>query len=158
MIQIGVHAVAVFSSVDHLKASKGADLGTSRTIEVSQARIDKFAAVTEDRQWIHVDTYKAASGPFGTTIAHGFLTLSLLAPFLADLIEVHGVSASINYGLNRVRFPAAVPSNSALHAGGRILDIVDRPGAVDAVVEVTVRSSSSTKPVCIAESIIRYAV
>ena len=148
--------MSVFSSVDHLRQSKGADLGISRKIAIPQARIDEFAAVTEDRQWIHVDTDRAAKGPFGTTIAHGFLTLSLLAPFLTDLIEVHGATTSINYGLNRVRFPAAVPSNSVLHAEGRILDVVDRPGAVDAIVEVAIYPATSPKPACIAESIIRY--
>ncbi|WP_216892796.1 MaoC family dehydratase [Nocardia alni] len=148
--------MSTFSSIDHLRQAKGADLGISRKIEVSQARIDKFAAVTEDHQWIHIDTDRAANGPFGTTIAHGFLTLSLLAPFLTDLIEVQGATSSINYGLNRVRFPTAVPSNSYLHAEGRILDVVDRPGAVDAIVEVAVYPDESPKPACIAESIIRY--
>ncbi|MFJ6263076.1 MaoC family dehydratase [Rhodococcus erythropolis] len=148
--------MSIFSSVDHLRQSKGTDLGTSNTIEVSQSRIDQFAVVTNDEQWIHVDAERAAQGPFGATIAHGFLTLSLLAPFLSDLIEVQGATSSINYGLNRVRFPSAVPSGSALYAKGRILDIIDRTGAVDAVVEVAIFVQGSDKPACIAESIIRY--
>ncbi|KZF13199.1 dehydratase [Rhodococcus sp. EPR-157] len=148
--------MSIFTSADHLRQAKGADLGTSSTIEMSQARIDQFAVVTNDEQWIHVDTKRAAQGPFGTTIAHGFLTLSLLAPFLSDLIEVQGATSSINYGLNRVRFSATVPSGSALRAQGRILDIVDRTGAVDVVVEVTISVKGSDKPACVAESIIRY--
>ncbi|MEI4741746.1 MaoC family dehydratase [Rhodococcus erythropolis] len=148
--------MSIFPSVDHLRQSKGADLGTSNTIEVSQSRIDQFAAVTKDEQWIHVDAERAVQGPFGTTIAHGFLTLSLLAPFLSDLIEVQSATSSINYGLNRVRFPSAVPSGSVLHAKGRILDIIDRAGAVDAVIEVAIFVKGSDKPACVAESIIRY--
>jgi acyl dehydratase len=150
------HILTTFTSVEHLKQSKGADLGRSRTVGIPQSRIDAFADVTEDRQWIHIDPQRAAAGPFGSTIAHGFLTLSLAAPFLEDLLQVEGAAASINYGLNRVRFPSTVPADSQLHAQGRLIDIVDRPSAVDAVVELSIYADDSVKPACIAESIIRF--
>lgn len=148
--------MTTFASMEELKQAKGVVLEAARTITATQSRIDAFADVTEDHQWIHVDPDRAAAGPFGATIAHGFLTLSLLAPFIAELLVVKGVSSSINYGLNRVRFPSPVPSGTELGARGRVLDVIDRSGSVDAVVEVTIGAPGADRPACIAESIIRF--
>lgn len=150
--------MTIFSSVDHLKESKGIDLGRTSPVTVSQTRINDFAAVTGDEQWIHVDPERAAEGPFGSTIAHGFLTLSFAGPFLLELLQVDGVSASINYGLNRVRFPSIVASGSVLHGEGRLIDVVERVGAVDAVVELSIFPADSSRPACVAESVIRLVL
>lgn len=145
-----------FRNLEELLASAGSDLDGSRTIVLDQPRVDTFAEITEDQQWIHVDRERAAEGPFGTTIAHGFYTLSLVAPFLEDLLEVEGVSSAINYGLNKVRFPSAVPTGSKLSARATVGSVAATAAGADATVNVIIERAGGDKPVCVAEVLIRY--
>lgn len=148
--------MAVFTSLDELRSAVGKDLGTSDWITVTQDRIDVFAECTEDRQWIHVDRVRAANGPFGGPIAHGYLTLSLLSRFLEDLVQVEDVATAVNYGLDRVRFPAPVPAGARVRARGRIASIDEVPGGVQVAIDVTVECDGVLKPVCFARSLTRF--
>ena len=134
----------------------GTDLGPTAWIEVTQERIDAFAAATDDPQWIHVDAERAAAGPFGTTIAHGYLTLALLVPFSYELLPVEDVALSINYGLNRVRFPAPLPSGSRVRARFRVEGVEEVAGGPQVTMEATVEREGAEKPVCVAELVFRY--
>jgi acyl dehydratase len=145
-----------YQSLAELKTLVGSNVGTSDWLTVDQARIDQFAAVTGDDQWIHVDPKRAAAGMFGTTVAHGFLTLSLLPFFTRSSHKVEGVRMTVNYGLNRVRFPAPVPVNSRLRANYKLVSFEPIEGGVQVVTEVTVEREGQTKPVCVAESVSRY--
>ncbi|MGW4091561.1 MaoC family dehydratase [Nocardia sp. NPDC004750] len=147
-----------FSSIEELRQSVDADLGVSRWIDIDQQRIDTFAETTEDRQWIHTDPEAATHGPYGTTIAHGFMTLSLIAAFLEDLLIVENVDMAINYGLNKVRFPAPVPVGSRVRAHGRITAADPVPGGVQVAVAITIECDGTDKPVCVAESLSRFLV
>ncbi len=129
---------------------------TSQWFEIAQERIDAFAAATEDRQSIHVDPELAAQGPFGTTVAHGFLTLSLLVPLWNLVTSIEGYRVVVNYGLNRVRFPAPVPSGSRVRATFRIAAVEEVAGGEQAIVEATVEREGGDKLVCVAEMILRY--
>lgn len=133
----------------------GQSLGVSPWQTIDQGRINEFAAVTGDPQWIHVDVERAAQGPFGSTVAHGFLTLSLMPWFLEHTFEVTGSSMGVNYGLNRVRFPAPVPVNSRLRAHFKLLSCEPVPGGVQSVIEATVEREGSDKPACVAELVAR---
>ncbi|MEI7760031.1 MAG: MaoC family dehydratase [Thermoleophilia bacterium] len=134
----------------------GVELGPTGWLEVSQARIDAFAQATGDRQWIHVDPVRAAEGPFGTTIAHGYLTLALCAPLLSEaLAGLADSSMSINYGTNRVRFPAPVPAGSRLRARVTVASVDDIPGGEQVVLVITVEREGEEKPVCVAETVQR---
>ncbi|MDT3397504.1 MaoC family dehydratase [Streptomyces sp. B1866] len=146
----------IFSSPDDLRSAVGADLGPSDWLEVDQKRIDLFADATGDHQWIHVDPEKAAAGPFGTTIAHGYLTLSLLPLFTPQLLRVEGVRMGINYGVNKVRFPAPVPVGSRLRATGRVAEVADVTGGVQVALAVALEREGGDKPVCVAEPVVRY--
>jgi acyl dehydratase len=146
----------IFTSVDELKAAAGEQLGYTDWLEIDQKRIDLFAEATGDHQWIHVDPEKAAAGPFGTTIAHGYLTLSLLPLFGPQLIRVKDVKMGVNYGTNKVRFPAPVPVGSRLRATATITGVADVPGGVQVSVAFTVEREGGDKPVCVAESVSRY--
>jgi acyl dehydratase len=146
----------IFTSTDDLKSAVGERLGYTEWLEVDQRRIDLFAEATGDHQWIHVDPAKAATGPFGTTIAHGYLTLSLLALFAPQLIKVEGEKMGVNYGTNKVRFPAPVPVGSRLRATGTLTGVTDVTGGVQVVVALTVEREGGDKPVCVAESVSRY--
>jgi acyl dehydratase len=144
-------------SLDALPALVGSVLGQSDWILVEQSRIDAFAAATGDSQWIHVDPVRAASGPFGTTIAHGFLTLSLLPVVMHQAFVIDGIGMGVNYGLNRVRFPAPVPVGSRLRAAVKLLACEPLPGdGLQATLEVTVEREGGAKPVCVAESVVRF--
>ncbi|MGW7525069.1 MaoC family dehydratase [Streptomyces sp. NPDC054783] len=147
-----------FTSPDELKAAVGEQLGYTDWLEVDQKRIDLFAEATGDHQWIHVDPEKAATGPFGTTIAHGYLTLSLLPLFGPQLIRVEGATMGVNYGTNKVRFPSPVPVGSRLRATGKITGVEDVTGGVQVAVAFTVEREGGDKPVCVAESVSRYYV
>jgi acyl dehydratase len=136
-----------------LKSLVGSQIGTSDWLTIDQKRIDQFAAVTLDDQWIHVDTVRAAAGMFGSTVAHGFLTLSLLPFFIRSSHKVDGARMSVNYGLNRVRFPAPVPVNSRLRAHFKLLAHESIEGGVQLVTEVSVEREGQSKPVCVAESV-----
>jgi acyl dehydratase len=144
-----------FSSRAQLEAAVGEDLGTSQWILVDQPMIDAFADVTGDHQWIHVDTTRAAAGPYGATIAHGYLTLSLLPAFRQQIYDIQNSRAQLNYGLNKVRFPGVVPAGSTLRGRARLAAVVDRDEAADIIVEYTVERDGADKPVCVAESVIR---
>ncbi|MEU5421154.1 MaoC family dehydratase [Streptomyces sp. NPDC001407] len=146
----------IFSSSDELRAAVGEELGPSDWLEVDQKRIDLFATATGDHQWIHVDPERAAAGPFGTTIAHGYLTLSLLPSLMPLLMRVSPVRMGINYGLNKVRFPAPVPVGSRLRARAVITDVTDVEGGVQLTTAVTVEREGGGKPVCVAESVSRF--
>jgi acyl dehydratase len=145
-----------FATVDELRGAVGEQLGYTDWVEIEQKRIDLFAEATGDHQWIHVDPEKAAAGPFGTTIAHGYLTLSLLPLFGPQLISVEGVKMGVNYGTNKVRFPAPVPVGSRLRATGTITAVDDVPGGVQVSLAFTVEREGGDKPVCVAESVSRY--
>ncbi|WP_372352122.1 MaoC family dehydratase [Streptomyces sp. KL116D] len=146
----------VFKSIDELKGAVGEQLGYSDWVEIEQQRIDRFAEATGDHQWIHVDPERAKDGPFGTTIAHGYLTLSLLPLFGPQLLSVEGMKMGVNYGTNKVRFPAPVPVGSRLRATATITSVDDVPGGVQLAVAFTVERDGGDKPVCVAESVSRY--
>jgi acyl dehydratase len=138
-----------------LQARVGQEIGASDWILIDQQRIDHFAEATGDHQWIHVDPERAAQGPFGATIAHGFLTLSLLPHFFASGFAIDDVTMGVNYGLNRVRFPTPVRVNSRLRAHFRLLGYEPLTGGAQLTVEVTVELEGSPKPACVAESVSR---
>ncbi|MDT0379283.1 MaoC family dehydratase [Streptomyces sp. DSM 42041] len=146
----------VFTSAEELRAAVGEELGVSDWLEVDQKRVDLFADATGDHQWIHVDPERAADGPFGGTIAHGYLTLSLLPAFVPQVIRVDGVRMGINYGVNRVRFPAPVPVGSRLRARAELTDVSDVDGGVQLTTKVTIERDGGAKPVCVAESVSRF--
>ncbi|KPI16219.1 Enoyl-CoA hydratase [Actinobacteria bacterium OK074] len=146
----------IFTSADELKAAVGEQLGYTDWLEIDQKRIDLFADATGDHQWIHVDPERAATGPFGTTIAHGYLTLSLLPLFGPQLIKVEGVKMGVNYGTNKVRFPSPVPVGSRLRATATITSATDVEGGVQVGVAYTVEREGGQKPVCVAEAVARY--
>jgi acyl dehydratase len=142
--------------MSELRDLVGRELEPSDWLEVTQARIDAFADATDDHQWIHVDPVRAAEGPFGTTIAHGFLTLSLCAPLLSRALA--GVSTSgmsINYGANKVRFPAPLPAGSRIRARVTIVSVDEVPGGEQMVAVATIERERSDKPVCVAELVTR---
>ena len=140
---------------EELPALVGQSLGTSDWFTIDQGRIDRFAEATVDAQWIHTDPVRAAAGPFGATVAHGFLTLSLLPMFSERSWTLEGSRMGVNYGLNRVRFPAPVPVGSRLRAHCRLLSCEAIDGGVQLVTEVTIEREGSDKPVCVAESVSR---
>ncbi|UNO42930.1 MaoC family dehydratase [Streptomyces sp. MST-110588] len=146
----------VFASLDELRAAVGENLGTSDWLEIDQKRIDLFADATGDHQWIHVDQEAAAAGPFGSTIAHGYLTLSLLPALVPRLMRVDNVKMGINYGVNKVRFPAPVPVGSRVRATATIADVTEVPGGVQLATTVTVEREGGDKPVCVAETLSRF--
>lgn len=146
----------IFTSPEALRAAVGEEFGPSGWLEVDQQRIDLFAEATGDHQWIHVDPARAAAGPFGTTIAHGYLTLSLLPSFVPMLLRVENVRMGINYGVNKVRFPAPVPAGSRLRARARLAEATETEGGVQLTTVVTVEREGGDKPVCVAESVSRY--
>jgi acyl dehydratase len=145
----------VFGSVQELAGAVGEVFGPGQGILVDQDRISAFADATEDHQWIHLDAERAAAGPFGGTIAHGYLTLSLLPALASGLYRTEGVVMGVNYGLNRVRFPSPVPSGSTVHATSRIDSVEEFPGGVQVVATITVAAEGSDKPCCVAESVSR---
>ncbi len=134
------------------------EIGVSDWIRVDQTRIDRFAEATGDHQWIHVDPERAAKGPFGTTIAHGFLTLSLLPEMSASAFEVRDTRMGVNYGLGKVRFPAPVPSGSRVRGHFRLTKYEPLEGGAQLTVTVSMEREGSDKPVCVAESLARRYV
>lgn len=138
-------------TVSQLPGLAGIDLGRSGWIDIGQSRIDAFAETTEDRQWIHVDPQRAAYGPFGTTIAHGYLTLSLVSKFLLDLLVVEDAHSVINYGLDRVRFPAPVPVGARLRGHGVVVEAVENGPTTHVKTRITVECSLTEKPAAVAE-------
>ncbi|MGQ0776494.1 MAG: MaoC family dehydratase [Pseudonocardiales bacterium] len=145
----------VFTGVDELRAAAGEQLGVSDWMTIDQKRINAFADAIDDHQWIHVDPQRAAAGPFGGTIAHGFLTLSLLSRLVGQVYRVEGVSMAVNYGLNKVRFPAPVPVDSAVRAHVELAEVTDVAGGLQLVVRVTLQIEGTVKPGCVAEWVTR---
>jgi acyl dehydratase len=133
----------------------GDEFGPSSWVEVSQSRIDAFAEATGDHQWIHVDRERAAAGPFGTTIAHGYLTLSLLSAMSFEVVPAGEGGMAVNYGLNRVRFPAPVPAGSRVRATFRVDAVDDFDGGSQVTMTATVEREGGSKPVCVAELVFR---
>ena len=146
----------VFSSPDALLDAVGDHLGYSDWITVDQDRIDRFADATGDHQWIHVDPEAAAAGPFGATIAHGYLTLSLTNLFLPQIITVENISMGINYGVNKVRFPNPVRAGSSIRAGAELASCEEVPGGVQCIIKMTVEIEGEAKPACIVENVTLY--
>ena len=145
-----------FSGLDEFVAAQGAELGPTDWLEVTQDRVNLFADATDDHQWIHIDPERAAHGPFGGTIAHGLLTLSLLPYFTHHLYTVDNVAMAINYGYNKVRFITPVRVGSKIRARAQIAKVDQLDGAVQATVTVTVEIEGSDKPAAVAESIVRF--
>jgi acyl dehydratase len=147
-----------FEHLADLEPLVGQEIGVSDWVTVDQQRIDRFADATGDHQWIHIDPVRAAAGPFGATVAHGFLTLSLLPEMSASAFEVRDTRMGVNYGLNRVRFPAPVLSGSRLRGRFKLLAYERIEGGAQVTVEVTMEREGASKPVCVAESVGRRFV
>jgi len=140
-----------------LLALAGTDLGSSGWLEIPQTDIDLFARATHDAQWLHVDAERAKTGPFGTTIAHGYLTLSLLIPLWSQILHIEELGMAVNYGLNKVRFPAPVPAGSKVRLKGSLAEVTDiGNGAVQVLADATLERAGGGKPVCVAQMIHRY--
>ena len=134
----------------------GTHLGYSDWLEITQERIDQFADATGDHQWIHVDPERAKDGPFGSCIAHGYLTQSLVNYFLPQIVDVQGISMGVNYGADRIRFPAPVPVNSRIRGSAELLKVDDVKGGVQATIRVTVEIEGKDRPGCVIDTISRY--
>ena len=146
----------IFNGPDELRAAAGTHVGESDWLTVDQARIDTFADATDDHQWIHVDEQKAKDGPFGTTIAHGFLSLSLLVPLAAKVYRVDGVKMGINYGLNKVRFTSPVPVGSKVRASVDVADVSEaKDGSLQVALNVAIEIEGAQRPAVIAEWLTR---
>ncbi|NNN10962.1 MAG: MaoC family dehydratase [Acidimicrobiaceae bacterium] len=139
-----------------LKAKIGEHIGYSDWHQITQEQINLFADATGDHQWIHVDPERAASGPFGTTIAHGYLTMSLIPMLLEQVLSVSGVSMAINYGANKLRFPSPVPSGSKVRLGATLAEVEEIQGGAQALVDITIETEGSTKPSLATQIVFRY--
>ena len=146
----------VFENLDEFIAAAGTDLGTSDWLTVDQKRIDTFAEATGDHQWIHVDPEKAATGPFGTTIAHGLLTLSLYPVLMFDIYRVDNIKMGLNYGFNKVRFPSPVPVDSEVRLALSIGEVTTFDGGAQATMPGTIEIKGAAKPACVLEAIVRF--
>ncbi|MGC6475332.1 MAG: MaoC family dehydratase [Parvibaculales bacterium] len=146
----------MFKSPTDLMGLEGTQVGPTDWMEVTQDRVNLFADATEDHQWIHVDPEKAASGPFGATIAHGYLTLSLASKFMPEMIGFEQISMGVNYGIGKARFPNAVKVGAKIRASGEFVSIEEVKGGVQSVLRVTVEIEGEEKPACIVETISRY--
>jgi len=143
--------------LEGLRKLAGADLGATEWLEITQERVNMFADATGDHQWIHVDAERAARGPFGRTIAHGYLTLSLLIPLWTELLRIEEIDLAVNYGLNRVRFPAPVPVGSRIRLHARVASVEEVSGGVQLTAGFTVEvDGGSGKPALVAEALYRY--
>jgi acyl dehydratase len=146
----------VAGSPEDLRALVGDEIGTSSWVEVTQDLIDGFADLTGDHQWIHTDPEKAASGPFGTTIAHGYLTLSLLIPLLEEVLVIENRTSSVNYGLDKVRFPAPVPSGSRVRLTAKLAEVTDVDSGVQLKVDCVFQIEDQERPACVARAVLQH--
>jgi acyl dehydratase len=147
----------VIEGLDELRAAVGRHLGYSDWLQVDQARIDTFAEATGDHQWIHVDPVRAADGPFGTTIAHGYLTLALSNLFLPQVVEVRGTSMGVNYGVDKVRFPSPVPVGARVRAGVELVAAEAVKGdGLQTTMRITIEVEGAPKPACVIDSLSRW--
>ena len=144
----------VFTTFDELTDAVGEELGSTDWLEITQERVDAFADATGDHQWIHVDVEKAKDGPFGGTIAHGYLTLSLIPQFTPELFSLETPGAKLNYGVNKVRFPNPVKVGSKIRATAQIADVSDVPAGKQMVTRYTVEIDGESKPACVAETVV----
>ncbi|WP_043628944.1 MaoC family dehydratase [Nonomuraea candida] len=142
--------------IDELKALAGTDLGRTEWLEISQDRVNAFADATDDHQWIHTDPERAKDGPFGSPIAHGYLTLSLIIPLFGRLLRISGVSMSVNYGLEKVRFPSPVPVGARIRLAGVVDTVEQVAGGVQMHLTFTVETDGGAKPACVAQAIYRH--
>jgi acyl dehydratase len=149
-------AATTIHGIDDLTSRKGTHLGYSPWHQVTQAQIDQFADATGDHQWIHVDPARAQDGPFGSTIAHGYLTLALGPFFLPQIMEVTDISMGINYGTEKVRFPSPVKVDSNVRMGAELIDVTDIDGGVSADIRLTIEIEGVDKPACVADVVYRY--
>jgi acyl dehydratase len=145
--------VRTFEGVDALAAAAGEHLGHSEWVEIDQRRVDTFADATDDHQWIHVDPQRAAAGPFGGTVAHGYLTLSLVPRFVADVLRIDGLTMRLNYGLNKVRFPSPVRVGSRVRGGVEVVSVTREESTAQLVLRTTVEIEGGDKPACVAETV-----
>lgn len=148
--------ISVDTPSELLELEEGTDLGASSWIEITQQDIDTFAEATRDHQWIHVDPERAAKGPFGSTIAHGYLTLGLVIPLWSELLQVENVGMSVNYGLNKLRFPAPVPVGSRIRLLGKLASASEVAGGVQVAADLTMEIEGSEKPALAAEAVYRF--
>jgi acyl dehydratase len=146
----------IINGIDELKTYGGKHLGYSDWHLITQEQVNEFAEVTGDHQWIHVDPERAAKSPFGGTIAHGYLTLSLIPPLLHEVFDVKGLNFAVNYGTNKVRFPAPVMVGSKIRIGAQVSEIDEVPGGLQWLVDVTFEAEGETKPRCVAQVLYRY--
>ncbi|GAA2999804.1 MaoC family dehydratase [Streptosporangium longisporum] len=146
----------IFANVIELKAAVGEHLGHTAWREVTQEQVNLFADATGDHQWIHVDIEKAKQGPFGATIAHGYLSLSLLPSFMVELFRVDGLAMGINYGLNKVRFPSPIPVGARIRAGAELVDVKGTPSGYLSNMRMTVEIEDRDRPACVAETLSLY--
>ena len=144
------------NGIDGLKERVGDHLGYSGWHEVTQQQVNTFADATGDHQWIHVDVERAKQGPFGGPIAHGYLTLSLGPLLIPQVVRVEGITMTVNYGLNRVRFPAPVPVGSKVRAGVTLTQVEDIAGGVQVTMDIVYEIDGGDKPVCVAQIVFRY--
>jgi len=145
------------NGLPELTTLTGVDLGHTEWMAIAQDRIDTYADATDDHQWIHVDPARAATGPFKTTIAHGYLTLSLIIPLFNQLLEIRGVDMSVNYGLEKVRFPAPVPVGGKIRLAGTVDSVTEVAGdGVQMTIDFTVELDGSDKPACVARAVYRH--
>ena len=148
---------SVATGIEELKALAGSDLGATAWREITQGRVDTFADATDDHQWIHVDAERARTGPFGTTIAHGYLTLSLIIPLFGELLEIRGTSMSVNYGLDKVRFPSPVPVGGRIRLRGTVDSVDEVAGnGVQMALTFQIEVEGSAKPACVAQALLRH--
>jgi acyl dehydratase len=149
--------VTTVDGLDEIKALAGRDLGHSSWLEITQDRVDTFADAADDHQWIHVDAERAAAGPFGGTIAHGYLTLALVIPLFNELLEIRGTSMSVNYGLEKVRFPSPVRVGSKIRLAATVVEVTEVAGdGVQMLCDFTVEIDGVAKPACVARTVYRH--
>lgn len=148
--------LSVERPADLLELDAGTDLGQSSWFEITQDDVDTYAEATRDHQWIHVDPDRAAAGPFGSTIAHGYLTLGLVIPLWSELLQVEKVGMAVNYGLNRLRFPAPVPVGSQIRLAGKLASAGEIPGGVEVVADLAMEVEGAEKPALVAEAVYRF--
>lgn len=148
--------MTTFATLAELTAAVGTELGSSDWHTVTQEQVNLFAEATGDHQWIHIDPERARTGPFGGPIAHGYLTLSLIPLLAKECYDVGGVRMAVNYGSDKVRFPAPLPVGTAVRATAELVSATEVPGGVQAVVRFTLASEASPKPHCVAETITRF--
>ena len=146
----------MIDGVEAIRALAGEELGTSSWLTITQEQVDQFAAATGDHQWIHVDPERAKSGPFGGTIAHGYLSISLVPALLREIVDVQGVAMALNYGINKLRFPSPVPVGSRVRMSARLAEVEEVTGGVQVVLAVAIEVEGQPKPACVAEVVYRY--